>query len=64
VQENPPTILVFRGGQRSEVRNYAILGQTLWALTEQQARKIPISDLNVEATKKVNADRGVEIRLP
>jgi len=64
VQENTPTVLIFHDGRRSEVRNYAIVGQTLWALTEQRARKIPISYLDVEATKKVNADRGVEIRLP
>jgi hypothetical protein len=57
----PITILVFRDGDRSEVRNYAIVGQTLWVFTEQRARKIPISDLDVEATKKVNSDRGVEI---
>jgi hypothetical protein len=58
------TILVFRDGHRSEVRNYAIVGQTLWVFTEQRARKIPISDLDVEATKKVNSDRGVEIPFP
>lgn len=63
-RENEPTILVFRDGHQSEVRNYAIVGQTLWALTEQTARRIPISDLNTEATKKMNAERGVEIPLP
>src|SRR5256885_5807100 len=61
-EENTPTILVFRDGHRSEVRNYAIVGKTLWAFTEQRARKIPVSDLDVEATRKVNADRGVEVR--
>ena len=63
VEENIPTILVFRDGHRSEVRNYAIVGQTLWVFTEQRAQKIPISDLDVEATRKVNADRGVEVRF-
>ena len=63
-EENTPTILVFRDGHRSEVRNYAIVGKTLWAFTEQRARKIPVSDLDVEATKKVNAGRGVEVPLP
>jgi len=63
-EENVPiTILVFRDGHRSEVRKYAIVGQTLWVFT-QRARKIPVSDLDVEATKKVNSDRGVEIPLP
>ena len=62
-EENTPTILVFRDGHRSEVRNYAIVGQTLWVFTQQRARKIPVSDLDVEATKKVNAGRGVEVPL-
>jgi hypothetical protein len=47
-----------------EVRNYAIVGQTLGVFTEQRARKIPVSDLDVEATIKVNAGRGVEVPLP
>ena len=59
-----PTILVFRDGRRSEVKNFAIVGQTLWVFTEQRARKISVSDLNVEATKEVNAGRGVDFRLP
>ncbi len=58
------TILVFRDGRRNEVKNFAIVGQTLWVFTEQRARKIPVSDLNVEATKEVNAGRGVDFRLP
>jgi len=64
VEENAPTILVFRDAHRNEVRNYAIVGHTLWVFTEQRAQKIPISDLDVEATRKVNADRGVEVRFP
>jgi len=63
-ERTPTTILVFRDGHRSEVQNYAIVGQTLWVFTEQRARKIPVSDLDVEATKKENAGRGVEFRLP
>ncbi len=58
------TILAFRDGRRSEIQNYAIVGQTVWVLTEQRARKIPASDLDVEATRKLNADRGVEFRFP
>ena len=63
-EKAPTTILVFRDGHRSEIQNYAVVGQTLWLFTEQRARKIPVSDLDVETTKKVNADRGVEFRLP
>ncbi|HYL14974.1 MAG TPA: hypothetical protein VEV41_18170 [Terriglobales bacterium] len=58
------TILVFRDGRRREVQNYAIVGQTVWVFTEQRAQKMLVSDLDVEATKKENAGRGVEFRLP
>ena len=63
-EKTATTILVFRDGRRSEIQNYAIVGQTLWMLTEQRARRVPISDLDVEATRKLNADRGVEFRTP
>src|SRR6266478_721408 len=63
-EKTATTILVFRDGRRSEIQNYAIVGQTLWVLTEQRARKMSIPDLDVEATRKLNADRGVEFRTP
>ena len=71
LQPRPPvedktatTILVFRDGRRSEVHNFALVGQTLWVFTEQRARKIAVSDLDVESTKEVNAGRGIVFRLP
>ena len=64
VEENTPTILVFRDGHHSEVRNYAMVGKILWVFTEQRARKIPVSDLDAEATRKVNAEHGIEVRFP
>ena len=62
--DSEPTRLIFRDRHTEEVENYAIMGQSLWILTSGRARKIPLSDLDVAATKKVNADRGVEFRTP
>src|SRR5437879_226451 len=59
-EEAPSAILVFRDGRRSEVQNFAIVGQTIWVFPAQRARKVPVSDLDVEATRKANADRSVE----
>ena len=56
----PTTILVFRDGKREETKNYAIAGQTLWIFSEQRARKVPLADLDLEATRAINEDRGVE----
>ena len=53
-----------RNGHRSEVQNYGIVGQTLWAFTEQHARKYPISDLDLPATKAANEKRGIEFVVP
>jgi len=59
-----PTELVFRDKRTEEVQNYAIVGQTFWVFSEQRARKIPLADLDIPATKKANDDRGVEFQLP
>jgi hypothetical protein len=63
-EKGASTVLVFRDGHRSEVQNFAIVGKTIWVFTEQRARKIPVSELDVEATKKVNADQGIEFSYP
>jgi hypothetical protein len=59
-----PTTLVFKGGQKLEVLNYAIVSETLYDLTPGHARKIALSDLDLAATEKENDDRGVTFELP
>jgi uncharacterized small protein (DUF1192 family) len=54
----PATVLVFRNGKQEEVKNYAVVGQTLWVFSEQRARKVPLSDLDLAATRAVNEERG------
>jgi hypothetical protein len=57
-------VLVFRDGHKQEVRNYAIVGQTLWDFSAKGTRKIPLTDLDLDTTRKLNDDRGVEFVLP
>ncbi len=59
-----PTVLVFRDQHREEIRNYAVVGHTLWVFNQDRARKIPLASLDVPATVKVNDDRGVDFNLP
>jgi len=61
-QQRTPTVLVFRDGHRMEIQNYAIVGQTLWVFDERAATKIPLSDLDLDATQKEN--RGSGFRFP
>ena len=60
----PLTVLVFQDGHRTEARNYAIVGQTLWIYTEQDSKKVPLADLDVAATKTANSDRGIVFQVP
>lgn len=53
------TILVFQDQHVREVQDYAIVGETLWVLNEEQADKIPLSDLDLEATTNFNDQRGI-----
>ncbi len=59
-----PTVLVFRSGRQLEVGNYAIVGATLFDLTPGHTRKIALADLDLEATRQQNDDRGVAFQLP
>lgn len=63
-QPQRSTMLVFRDSHLEEVQNYAVIGQTLWTFSEQRARKVPLADLDVPATTKLNDERGVEFALP
>ncbi len=60
----PLTVLVFQDGHRIEARNYAIVGQTLWIYTEDDSKKMPLSELDVAATKSANSDRGIVFQVP
>ena len=60
----PPTVLIYRDGRRTEVRNYAIVGQTVWTFTERVANKIPLDQLDLNATRKANEERGQEFVVP
>jgi hypothetical protein len=56
--------LVFRDKHIQEVQNYAIVGETLWVFNEQRATRIPIAELDIPATTKLNEERGIEFRAP
>jgi hypothetical protein len=58
------TTLVFKDGHTIDIGNYAIVGQTLFDMTPGHSRHIPLSDLNVEATRQKNDDHGVLFQLP
>ena len=59
-EKAPPTLIVYRDGHQVEVQNYAILGKTLWIFSDARTRQVPLADLDLAATQRVNGDRGVD----
>jgi hypothetical protein len=60
----PATALVFRDQHVEEVHNYAISGGVVWVLNDQAGKKIPLAELDIPATVKMNDDRGVDFQVP
>ena len=59
-----PTLLVFKDGHTLEVGNDAIVGATLFDLTSGHHRRVPLADLDLDATRRQNEDRGLTFQLP
>ena len=59
-----PTTLVFRDGRQMSIQNYAIVGNLLWVLDQRNQIKIPLTDLDVDATQKINRSNGVRFTVP
>ena len=64
VANQPSTVLIFKDGHQQEISNYAIVGSTLYDLSEGRSRKVQLADLDLSATVKENDQRGVEFQLP
>jgi len=67
--ELPPAVLVFRDGHQEEIGKYTIVGATLYTSadywsTGSWTRRIPIIELDIPATLKLNQERGAKFRLP
>jgi len=55
-----PTTLIFHDGRRMDVQNYAVFGKTLWIFHEQRAYKLRLSDLDLDRTRTLNDEKGVD----
>jgi hypothetical protein len=64
VTEQPHTVLVFKDGHQLEIANYAIIGATLYDLSDGRTRKVALAELDLSATMKQNDARGVDFQLP
>lgn len=59
----PPTVIVLRDGRRLETTNYAVMDSTLWNFSARPVQKIPLSAIDINASEKANAERGVDFSV-
>jgi hypothetical protein len=64
VTAQPSTVLIFKDGHKSDVINYAIVGDTLFDFGAGRTHKILLADLDLAATRKANDDHGVDFQIP
>ena len=68
-RELPPAVLVYRDGHQEAVKDYTIIGPTLYTSADYWSsgswtRKVQIAQLDIPATLKINQERGVKFSLP
>ncbi len=61
---SPATVFIFKDGHKIETHNYAIVGETLFDFTSKPLKKLQITDLDVDATRKANDELGIALTLP
>jgi len=63
-QEDLPVVVVFLDKRIREVKNYAVANETLVVLDGSKRTKIPLADIDLAATMKLNDERGVDFQIP
>jgi hypothetical protein len=66
-EEVVSTILIFRDGSHREIKNYALMGTSIYDLSVKPGQgrmKILLADLDIPATIAANDQRGIEFKVP
>jgi hypothetical protein len=64
VDSGLPVVLVFFDKKIQEVKNYAVMNEMLVVFDGVRTRKIPLRDVDLAATMKLNDERGVDFQIP
>jgi len=69
VRKVPAAVLVFRDGHQELTQKYTIIGPDIYTSADywvggSWTKKIPLAELDVPATLRLNRERGVRFNLP
>lgn len=60
----PPAMFILTNGERIESRQYLVTYNQVQLTVDRQARTIPLSMLDVNATLAADRQRGIDLRIP
>lgn len=60
----PATVFIFKDGHKIQTQNYAIVGQTLIDFSDNAMKRIKLTDIDLDATRKANDDLGITVKFP
>jgi hypothetical protein len=65
----PPAVIIYRDGRTEELAKYMIHGNDLYTTSDYYGtgswtRKIPLTDVDIPASLKINRERGTKFNLP
>jgi len=63
-QPDMSVVLVFLDRHIQEVKNYAIANEKVVVFDDHRIKKIPLADIDLAATQKLNDERGVDFQVP
>lgn len=63
-QPGPPTVFVFKNGERVEARRYTMTQSTLRLAENGQERNVGLAMLDRDATVAANQQRGIQLQFP
>lgn len=63
-QSDLPVVLAFFDKKIQEIKNYAVVNETLVVFDGRRTTRIPLRDVDLAATMKLNDERGVDFQIP
>jgi hypothetical protein len=64
LESDLPIVLVFLDKRIQEIKNYAVMNETLVVFDGTRSKRIPLADVDLAATMKLNDERGLDFQIP
>jgi hypothetical protein len=57
-------VIVYLDKRIEEIKNYAVANEKVVVFDNHHIKKIPLADIDLAATMKLNDERGVDFQIP